>query len=158
MAEAMHPVEGADTGVDVRGRCLCGAVTFAARIPKREVAICHCEMCQRWTAGPFLSVEFAGELALEGSDNVGRYRSSEWGERAFCKTCGTPLFWHMAGTDHYAINAGALEDKSALALTLQIFIDEKPAYYDFANDTRKLTGAETIAAFSGAATELENNA
>lgn len=158
MAEAMHPADGAQTGIDVHGRCLCGAARFAARIPKPEVAICHCEMCQRWAAGPFLSVEFAGELALEGSDNVGLYRSSEWGERAFCKVCGTPLFWHMVGTHHYALNAGALEDKSALALTLQIFIDEKPRYYDFANDTRKLTGAEAIAAFSGAGTEHENNA
>lgn len=158
MAEAEHRGDGDGTGFDVRGRCLCGAVSFAARLPKREVAICHCEMCQRWTAGPFLAVEFAGKLAIEGADSVSLFRSSEWGERAFCKVCGTSLFWHMAGTEHYALNAGALEDKSALALTLQIFIDEKPAYYDFANDTPKMTGAEVVAAFSGGATEHGNNA
>lgn len=30
----------------------------------------------------------------------------------------------------------------------QIFVDEKPADYDFANDTPKLTGAEVFAKFT----------
>ncbi len=32
--------------------------------------------------------------------------------------------------------------------TSQIFIDEKPAYYDFANKTHNMTGAEVFAAFA----------
>ena len=32
--------------------------------------------------------------------------------------------------------------------TSQIFIDEKPAYYDFANKTKNMTGAEVFAAFA----------
>lgn len=37
-----------------------------------------------------------------------------------------------------------LMTKKGLLLELQIFIDEKPSYYDFANDTVKMTGAEFI--------------
>jgi hypothetical protein len=134
-------------GHDVSGRCLCGSVSFAGTVAKTDVDICHCDMCQRWSAGPFLGLGFDGELAIEGRDSLGIYKSSEWGERAFCKTCGSSLYWHLAGSVHYSLAAGALDDKSALNLTLQIFIDEKPAYYDFANDTQKLTGPEVMAAF-----------
>ena len=37
---------------------------------------------------------------------------------------------------------------SGYAFTSQIFIDEKPAYYDFANKTHNMTGAEVFAAFA----------
>ena len=46
-----------------------------------------------------------------------------------------------------ALSAGALDDQSRLALTTEIFIDEKPLYYAFANETKKMTGAEVVAAF-----------
>lgn len=105
-------------------------------------------MCRRWGAGPFIGLPHDGELRLEGRENVGVYRSSDWAERAFCKTCGTSLYWHLAGSDHYSLSTGTLEDQDGYSLTSQIFIDEKPGYYDFANDTPKLTGAEVVAAFN----------
>ncbi len=37
------------------------------------------------------------------------------------------------------------DERSALKFALQIFVDEKPSYYDFANDTVKMTGLEFIA-------------
>ncbi|VAW85809.1 hypothetical protein MNBD_GAMMA17-2160 [hydrothermal vent metagenome] len=33
-------------------------------------------------------------------------------------------------------------------LDIQVFIDEKPGYYCFSNETRKLTGEEAFAEFS----------
>jgi hypothetical protein len=135
----------------IRGRCLCGAVTFAAEVAKREVDVCHCGMCRRWSAGPCIGLGHDGAVAFEGAENIGVYKSSEWAERAFCKVCGSSLYYHLLGTDHYSFSAGALDDQSGLVLTSQIFIDEKPAYYDLANDTPKLTGAEVFAAFSGSA-------
>lgn len=135
----------------VRGRCLCGAVRFAAEVSGRDIDACHCEMCRRWSSGPFIGLSHDGAVTLEGEDSIGVYRSSEWGERAFCTKCGSALFWRLHGTDHYAFSAGAIEDQSDLKMVSQIFIDEKPAYYDFANDTPKLTGAEVAAAFSAKA-------
>jgi hypothetical protein len=35
-----------------------------------------------------------------------------------------------------------------MVLTSQIFIDEKPAYYTFANQTKTMTGAEVFAMFA----------
>ncbi|WP_291173699.1 GFA family protein [Hyphomicrobium sp.] len=133
-------------GSTVSGQCLCGAVKFTVDVPKRDVDVCHCSMCRRWSAGPYIGLPYDGVLALEGADNVGVYNSSEWAERGFCKVCGSSLYYHLLGSDHYSLSAGALDDQSGLQLTAQIFIDEKPAYYDFANDTPKLTGEEVFAA------------
>ncbi len=144
---------GASAGT-VSGRCLCGAVTFAADVAKRHVDICHCEMCRRWSAGPYMGFAHDGDVRSEGAENISVYKSSEWAERAFCKVCGSALYWRLAGTDHYSFSAGALDQQSELRLTAQIYIDEKPAYYDFANETSRLTGAEVVAAFeAGQATE-----
>jgi hypothetical protein len=129
------------------GRCLCGAVSFRIETAKRDVDVCHCSMCRRWSSGPFIGLAHDGKVAFEGAENIGVYKSSEWGERGFCKVCGASLYWHLADSDHYSFSAGALDDQSDLTLTQQIFIDEKPAYYDLANDTPKLTGEEAVAAF-----------
>ena len=131
----------------LNGRCLCGAVHFSFAPAKREVGVCHCSMCRRWAAGPFMVLDHEGAVAFEGGENIGVYKSSEWGERAFCKVCGTSLYWRLSGADHYAVSAGALDDQAGLAFTTEIFIDEKPAYYAFANDTTRMTGAEAMAAF-----------
>jgi hypothetical protein len=132
---------------EISGRCLCGAVSFTANVPTRDVGACHCSMCRHWTSGPFLALEHRGALIFNGAENIAVYKSSEWGERAFCKACGTSLYWRLSGSDEYAISAGTLDDPSTLRLRTEIFIEEKPSYYAFANETKKLTGDEAMATF-----------
>jgi hypothetical protein len=138
---------------DITGHCLCGAVNLSAQVKNHDVDACHCSMCRRWTSGPLLVISVDGAIRFEGVENIGVYKSSEWGWRAFCKICGTSLYWHMSGTDHYAVSAGMLDDPSKLVFTTEIFVDEKPAYYAFANDTKKMTGEEVVAAFAAADNE-----
>lgn len=128
------------------GGCLCGAVKFTAE-PKREVGACHCSMCRKWTAGPFLTVDCGDTLKIADPANVEVYRSSDWAERAFCKRCGSTLFYRLVGRNMHFMSVEAFDDVSPFVFADQIFIDEKPAYYDFANKTKNMTGAEVIAAF-----------
>ena len=87
-------------------------------------------------------------LKIDDPSNLGAYRSSEWAERAFCKQCGTPLYYRLIDKDLYFVSAEAFDDLKDYAFTSQIFIDEKPAYYDFANKTHNMTGAEVFALFA----------
>ncbi len=137
-----------NSGSEVSGKCLCGAVTFTADVAKRDIDACHCDMCRRWSAGPYIGLPHDGAVAFTGGESLGVYKSSEWAERGFCKACGSSLFYHLLGTDHYSFSVNALNDQRGFRLTSQIFIDEKPDFYDFANDTPKLTGAEVFAAFN----------
>ena len=131
----------------ISGHCLCGAVSFKAEAAGHDVAVCHCGMCRRSAGGPMMFIDTEGTPVFEGADKIAIYQSSEWGERGFCSVCGSNLFWKAAGKDQYTFSAGALDDQSQLHLATEIYIEDKPAFYDFANDTLKQTGAEATAAF-----------
>jgi hypothetical protein len=130
-----------------QGGCLCGAVRFTAAPKDHEVGACHCSMCRRWTAGPFMVMDCADTMKVENESNLGVYRSSEWAERCFCKKCGSALFYRLVQNGNCYASAEAFDDRANYALTSQVFIDEKPAYYDLANKTHNMTGAEVFAAF-----------
>lgn len=128
------------------GGCLCGSVRFTAAPSETEVTACHCGMCRRWTGGPFLGVRCDDAVTIvSGEDQLAAYASSEWGERVFCRTCGSTLFWRMRETKDTEVAFGAFDDPSPFSLRKEIFIDAKPAGYSFADDTEKLTGAELMA-------------
>lgn len=130
-----------------RGQCMCGAVKLSATAKKPSVAACHCDMCRRWSAGPFMAVN-CQTVAFEGQENIGRIRSSDWAERGFCRKCGSNLFYHLIESSDYQIAAGLFDDQSKLRMSLQVFTDRKPEFYEFANDTKMMTGAEVVAMFA----------
>ncbi|HAQ33800.1 MAG: aldehyde-activating protein [Maricaulis sp.] len=134
----------------VKGQCLCGATKFAVTLKNSDVDACHCAMCRSWSAGPFMGVVATSGPEFEDEASVGIYRSSEWAERVFCKNCGSAIAWRMAdGQGHVAISAGTVPLPDDAKLTLQVFIDQKPEFYSFAEKTKEMTGPELIAAFSG---------
>lgn len=133
----------------LNGRCLCGAVQFTFEPAEPEVDACHCTMCRRWTGGPGLSIKVKGTPAVTGGENVAVYKSSEWAERQFCKTCGTHLFFSAPSFNYFGVSAGTVDNLAGFSMTTEIFIDRKPDYYDFTNTTRRLTGAEFVAMVSG---------
>jgi hypothetical protein len=139
--------------VEMKGGCLCGAVRFSAIPKKNEHEACHCNMCRKWSGGPWMAVECVGSVLVEEDSNIGVYRSSKWAERWFCKQCGTVLFYKLRDHDHFGVSVEAFDEPEKFTFTSEIFIDEKPARYDFANDTIKMTGAEVFEAFKN---ELEN--
>lgn len=136
-------------GHTVEGHCLCGAVSYKATAVSHDVNVCHCGMCRRWTGGPLMYFDVEGAPAIEGAESIGVYRSSDTGERGFCKRCGSVLFWKVAGEDRYTFTAGSLDAPSGLILTKEIFIEDKPAFYEFANPTEKLRGSDAMSAYTG---------
>ncbi len=129
------------------GKCLCGAVTFSATTEKPSVVACHCDMCRRWSAGPFMALN-CNSVTFGSEDSISTIRSSDWAERGFCNKCGSNLFYHIVGNSDYQIAAGLLDDQSKLRLSLQVFTDERPDFYEFANETKMMTGAEVFALYA----------
>lgn len=135
---------------EVSGQCLCGAVRLTARVARPVVDACHCSMCRRWSGGPMMAVEADGEVAFEGEGNVAVHASSDWAERGFCRQCGTHLFYRLKAHVHYALPVGLLDTPLDWAFKTEIFVDEKPGFYEFANETRRMTGQEVFEAFKQA--------
>ncbi len=130
-------------------KCLCGAVELEIELSNTEIAACHCSMCRKWSGGPMLAID-SGELkSISNESLVTRYPSSEWAERGFCSQCGTHLFYFLKPANQYHFPIGLLDTDSNFTMTHQIFIDEKPDYYGFSNETENMTGAEVFALFAG---------
>jgi hypothetical protein len=132
----------------LRGHCLCGAVKFTATPTQMTMGVCHCSMCRRWSGGTFMAVDVGTSLNVETPAALGVYISSDWGERCFCKTCGSTLLWRMRDGSHQVVAAQSFEDPGQFKLTSEIYVDENPGNYSFANATKKMTGAEFLASFS----------
>ncbi|MBE9216826.1 GFA family protein [Plectonema cf. radiosum LEGE 06105] len=140
--------------VERRGSCLCGAVSVSIKTKTNNVDACHCNMCRKWTGGPLFAIECSGDVNFEGNENISVFDSSEWAERGFCCKCGTHLFYRLKQQQYYAVPVGLLDDDENFVLEKQIFIDQKPQFYSFANQTQNMTGEQVFAQFlASSATE-----
>lgn len=131
-----------------RGACLCGAVTLTVEAFDGKLAACHCGMCRKWGGGPLLAVDCGKGIGIDGRDLVSAFDSSEWAQRGFCSRCGTHLFYRLKDSDRYVVPIGLFDDDPGVSLASQIFIDEKPEYYTFADETTFMTGAEVFARYA----------
>ena len=115
-----------------KGRCLCGAVTYAVQGVPIIVAHCHCEDCQRLSgAGHSTGAMYAEDnFRLDGQ--IGKYNlKSERGNivtRVFCPACGSSIHGQNTGMPGFVtVSLGTLDDSS----------DFKPAVVVFARNRKR---------------------
>lgn len=133
------------------GTCLCGSVTFKSNAPMDTCGACHCGMCRNWGGGPAMEVECKGDgVSIDGKEYLTVYKSSEWAERAFCKNCGTHIFYRIPAMNQYHVPLGLFGDAVSPEFNLQVFIDKKPDYYNFTETTNNFTEAEVFEMFAAA--------
>lgn len=131
-----------------RGSCLCGAITITANTQHQTVGACHCSMCRKWGGGPLLAVDCGTDVEFVGAENISVFNSSAWAERGFCKLCGSHLFYRLKESQQHLMPPGLFEERDDLRFDHQVFIDEKPGWYNFAEDTDNMTGPEVFAKYA----------
>ncbi len=92
----LHDLPSVRSARAVQGACLCGDVRYEVSGPLGPMSHCHCSMCRKHHGTPFatcVSVPLANFRWLAGQQSVVLYRSSAFGLRSFCGTCGsvTPI-------------------------------------------------------------------
>lgn len=138
------------------GGCACGAVRYALDSEPFDAGWCHCRTCQLWSGAPamaFASVALGDFRFTAGADEIGRFASSAFGHRAFCRSCGTPLTMrvdHQPDTVDFTL--ATLDDPDRVAPAFHIFhasriawfetVDDLPRHDRFRPDTRGLQGTE----------------
>lgn len=131
------------------GQCLCGAVTMTVQNVPATFNACHCDMCRRWTGSRFLSVYVAqADVTLTGRDTITIANTSDWAERAFCNACGTPLWYHIKGSDHLGLSAGLLDNPTDLTLKREYYVDKMSCIHALPDTRIQMTEAEAIAMFA----------
>jgi len=121
------------------GRCLCGAVTYEVRGPLRDVVLCHCIECQRWSgtgAGAFAAsslehLEIAQNAPIRWVDSP---ESDHGARRALCAECGSSLFWEAANAERIGIAAGTLDPPTGLRVTAHIYTHQAPDWDELPDD------------------------
>ncbi len=127
-----------------RGSCLCGAVTFSVEAELTDPLACHCKQC-RQQSGHFFAAVHAPKDAVTFAcqDGLTWYRASDLAARGFCRECGSTLFWRrVGGGNAMSVSANALQDDHGLKLEQHIWVDDKPDWYEFADDAPRLTAAQ----------------
>jgi hypothetical protein len=111
------------------GRCLCGAVTYEVHGRLRDVVVCHCVECRRWTgaAGAFAAARNE-DLVVQGDALrwIESSGSSRRARRAFCGECGSSLFWRAAGAERTGIAVGSLDAPTGLRIAAHIYTEQAP--------------------------------
>ena len=120
------------------GRCLCGSVTYEVHGPLRDVLICHCDECRRWTGylGAFSSTR-TEHLVIDGSAALRWLDSPDSDRRArrgFCVECGSSLFWQPAPGERTNIAAGSLDRPTGLRIAGHWFTHHAGDYDELSAD------------------------
>lgn len=116
------------------GTCLCNACcyTVTGQAPQ-AMYLCHCSRCRKETGSIHGSNVFFTKAQLEwqkGEDNISNFHlQNTKKQRAFCKTCGSPLPWQYAH-GHVVVPAGSLNDDSFLTPTAHIFCASRASWED----------------------------
>ena len=97
-----------------------------------------------------MEVDCGSDVSFSGEDNISIFNSSDWAERGFCKNCGSHLFYRFKEASLHMMPVGLFKDDSKFVFKKEVFIEEKPHYYRFANDTEDMTGDELVEQFSAA--------
>ncbi len=134
--------------IEKNGSCLCGEVKFSANQASQHVGACHCGMCRKWGGGPLMAVACGTDVSFQGEENISVFDSSAWAERGFCSRCGSHLFYRIKASQQYMIPAGLFDDSNSFEFSRQVFIDNKPGFYRFANETTDITEAEIFAMYA----------
>ena len=96
-----------------------------------------------------MAVDCGHEVSYEGIENITVYDSSAWAERGFCKKCGSNIFYRIKESKQTMLSAGLFDENSKFVFDHQVFIDKKPDFYNFENETRNMTEAEVFARYGG---------
>ncbi|HEY7690164.1 MAG TPA: GFA family protein [Dongiaceae bacterium] len=99
----------------IKGGCLCGQASYEIAADPIMAVHCHCTDCQKTSGSghtehvlfPRAAVKLTGKL----SEYKSKADSGNTVTRAFCPTCGSPVFSASSGMpDMLTVRAGTLED------------------------------------------------
>ena len=82
----------------LKGRCLCGRVSYEIHGAIHSARFCHCVTCRKFsgTACAAWGVVQTDHLIVIGPESNAAKYDSGGGLRAFCSSCGSPLWYEPA--------------------------------------------------------------
>jgi hypothetical protein len=132
----------------IRGRCLCGGISFEIDGPLTAPMNCHCSQCRRQHGAAFRSrVRVAAKDVrfLSGEHLLKFYESPRGYQRGFCRDCGSPILnragpnWKASAdfpdppAPQYGVPLAILDDPPARP-ALHCFVASKAPWFEITDD------------------------
>jgi len=110
-----------------RGGCFCGNIRYAFDSGQYRIANCHCEMCRRTSAAPFVTWVVVPKSNFAFTKGVAKkLQSSEHGTRYFCADCGTPLiFYTRQRPQDWDVTSCSLDEPELFVPTIAVHEESK---------------------------------
>ena len=126
----------------IEGGCFCGNIRYAIAQPSESpyiVANCHCSMCRRISAAPFVTWMVVPKTAFNYTQGVPKtLHSSAKGTRYFCDNCGTPIACILADQAHdIDIPTGSLDRPDDYPAIFAVHEDSKLSWLAQTEVTKK---------------------
>jgi len=118
----------------LKGRCLCGSVTYTVTGEVEKASACHCHQCRRQSGHVWASAQVVDDGISISGEALAWFRSSDSAKRGFCSACGSYLFWILDGEGKTSFSLGSLDAPTGLSLEKHIFVADKGDYYAIADD------------------------
>ena len=118
--------------MSIEGGCFCGAIRYEIDDGQHIVANCHCTMCRKTSAAPFVTwMVVAADAFRYTKGEPKALASSEKGTRYFCPDCGTPLTCviHKAKAE-VDVTTGSLDYPEKFPPIAAVFEDTKLPWLD----------------------------
>lgn len=111
-----------------KGRCMCGAVTFAVEGDPINIRACHCRQCQSAFSSPFFARALFEQAKVTINGSTAAHLTSPALERVFCPECGTRLWARRTNGTYMGIALAAFDEPDLFAPTEHIWVSEKAAW------------------------------
>ncbi len=127
------------------GSCLCGCVRFSIHGPLAPIQICHCSQCRKAQGGPLaanIPVPVNQIEWISGQELLREFESSPGKLRAFCASCGSPVYSRRASlAGVLRIRAGLLDEPLDAVLAFHQHVRSRASWWPLCDDGLPRHGA-----------------
>ncbi len=132
MGRTSAPSTQPEGAASYHGSCLCRGVRYEVHGELGDFGHCHCKSCQKASGSAYAAnapVERARFHVVQGRELIREFESSPGKLRAFCQTCGSPLYAYLtASRDVLRIRLGSLDTPFIRQCKAHTFVSEKAAW------------------------------
>ena len=127
----------------LKGRCLCGEITYTLTSELLFLYHCHCNECRRFSGS-----SNATNASIVGSDltiNDPNERLTKYtlqqGGRYFCSGCGSPIYSNADGGDFPSLHCGSIIDPPDKEIDANLWSSEKCPWSKIDTETQNFEKA-----------------
>ncbi len=136
----------------IKGSCLCGNICYEIVGDPKQINLCHCTMCQKFSGtafGAFMRVSTSDYQLTKGKEFEKIYDRGDWAQRVFCGECGSStLYINKEAPEWLFVAAGTLDSDPGIKSHHHIYVKDSAHWYDI--DAK-------IPQFSDYSSSVENN-